>query len=406
MKLSSPTTEDPFMTQVGIDLIHFATSDYYFSLETYAQEKGVDYNKYLVGIGQEKMSIAPPDEDIVTLAAKAADPILNQIDRNQISAILFATESGVDQSKSAGAFLHGLLQLPNRCRVIEFKHACYAGAAALQMAKALVHANPKEQILVIASDIAKYDLDSSGEATQGCGAVAMLVKANPRILTLEAGSGYYTDDVMDFWRPNYRSTALVDGKYSTKVYLNSLKHAWQHFTEETGKQFSDIDAFCYHIPFTKMAEKAHKTLVKQAGVEISEEAFQAQTQPGQMYNRVVGNSYSASVFIGFCSLLDNANKDLTNQRVGFFSYGSGCVAEFFTGIIQPGYQQHLMTEDHQAQIAQRTPLSYSEYLNFHEQMNEGGENVTFPKLNRGAYRLAKIADHKRIYEHHATADAD
>jgi hydroxymethylglutaryl-CoA synthase len=394
------------MTQVGIDLIHFATSDYYFSLETYAQEKGVDYNKYLVGIGQEKMSIAPPDEDIVTLAAKAADPILNQVDRNQISAILFATESGVDQSKSAGAFLHGLLELPNRCRVVEFKHACYAGAAALQMARALVVANPKEQILVIASDIAKYDLDSSGEATQGCGAVAMLVKANPRILALEAGSGYYTDDVMDFWRPNYRSTALVDGKYSTKVYLNSLKHAWQHFTEETGKQFSDIDAFCYHIPFTKMAEKAHKTLVKQAGAEVSEEAFQAQTQPGQQYNRVVGNSYSASVFIGFCSLLDNANTDLTGKRIGFFSYGSGCVAEFFTGIIQPGYQQHLMTKDHQAQIAQRTPLSYAEYLNFHEQMNEGTENVIFPKLNRGAYRLAKIDDHKRIYEHHATADAD
>ncbi len=387
------------MTNVGIDLIHFATSDYYLGLDTFAKQKGIDYNKYKVGIGQEKMSIAPPDEDIVTLAAKAADPILQQINSNEITAVLFATESGVDQSKSAGAFLHGLLSLPKRCRVIEFKHACYAGAAALQMAKVMVQANPKEQVLVIASDVAKYDIDSSGEATQGCGAVAMLVKHAPRLLELESGSGYYTDDVMDFWRPNYRSTALVDGKYSTKVYLNSLKHAWQHFTEETGKSFNDIDYFCYHIPFTKMAEKAHKSLVKQAGVSLSEEEFAQQTQPGQAYNRLVGNSYSASVFIGFCSLLDNAPENLENKRIGFFSYGSGCVAEFFTGKIQLGYQSVLMTDDHQQQIANRTPLSYEQYLDFHQQMNGGEANITYPVYNRGAYRLAEIKEHKRIYQH-------
>ncbi|GAB6034561.1 hydroxymethylglutaryl-CoA synthase [Galenea microaerophila] len=386
------------MTNVGIDLIHFATSDYYLGLDTFANQKGIDYNKYKVGIGQEKMSIAPPDEDIVTLAAKAADPILQQINPSEITAVLFATESGVDQSKSAGAFLHGLLNLSHRCRVIEFKHACYAGAAALQMAKTMVQANPKEQILVIASDIAKYDIDSSGEATQGCGAVAMLIKTAPRILELESGSGYHTDDVMDFWRPNYRSTALVDGKYSTKVYLNSLKHAWQHFTEETGKGFQEIDYFCYHIPFTKMAEKAHKALVKQAGISLSEEEFNQQSQPGQIYNRVVGNSYSASVFIGFCSLLDNAPENLDNKRIGFFSYGSGCVAEFFTGKIQPGYQSVLMTQSHQQQIAQRTPLSYEQYLAFHKLMNSSEENITYPVYNRGPYRLAEIKDHKRIYQ--------
>lgn len=387
------------MTNVGIDLIHFTTSDYYLGLDTFAKQKGLDYNKYKIGIGQEKMSIAPPDEDIVTLAAKACDPILQQIQTDKITAVLFATETGIDQSKSAGVFLHGLLQLPKRCRVIEFKHACYAGAAALQMAKTMVQANPTEQILVIAADIAKYDLDSSGEATQGCGAVAMLIKQNPRILTLEAGSGYYTDDVMDFWRPNYRSTALVDGKYSTKVYLNSLKHAWQHFTETTGKNFQSIDYFCYHIPFTKMAEKAHKALIKQAGVTLSQQDFQQQTQPGQIYNRIVGNSYSASVFIGFCSLLDHAPEKLDHKRIGFFSYGSGCVAEFFTGKIQPGYQAHLMTQSHQQQLNQRTALSYTQYLEFHQQMNDSEADITYPVYNRGAYRLAAIQNHKRRYQH-------
>lgn len=383
---------------VGIDLIHFYTSDYYLGLDVFAKEKHIDVDKYYIGIGQEKMSIAPPDEDVVSLAAKAAAPILQQIDPNQISAVLFATESGVDQSKSAGAFLHGLLKLSSRCRVVEFKHACYAGAAALQMATAMVRANPKEKILVVAADIAKYDVDTSGEATQGCGAVAMLITTNPRIIAIEPGSGYHTEDVMDFWRPNQRTTALVDGKYSTKVYLNSLKQAWQHFTEETGRTFGDINHFCYHIPFTKMAEKAHQTLAKVAGVKLTEEEFRAQTWPSQIYNRIVGNSYSASLFVGFCSLLDNLKENLENRRVSFFSYGSGCVAEFFTGLVQPGYQQVLMSASHQRQIDSRQPLSYAQYLAFYHQVDDNVENILFERHNKGPYRLAGIQDHKRYYE--------
>ncbi|QCU91169.1 hydroxymethylglutaryl-CoA synthase [Thiomicrorhabdus sediminis] len=384
--------------KVGIDLIHFATADYYLGLDTFAEEKQTELDKYIVGIGQEKMSIAPPDEDIVSLAAKAAAPILEKIDASQISAVLFATETSVDQSKSAGVFLHGLLELPSRCRVVEFKHACYAGAAALQMATTMVKANHKEKILVIAADIAKYDVDTSGEATQGCGAVAMLVSANPRIIEIESGSGYYTDDVMDFWRPNNRTTALVDGKYSTKVYLNSLKHAWQHFVEETGRKFEDIDYFCYHIPFTKMAEKAHKTLVKKVAASVTQEQFDKQTLPSQVYNRIVGNSYSASLFVGFISLLDNVKDNLAGKRVSFFSYGSGCVAEFFSGIIQPGYEKVLMTGDHLRQIEQRQPLSYQQYLDYYHNQETLPENIIFPQTNKGPYRLAGIDDHKRYYE--------
>ncbi len=383
---------------VGIDLIHFSTSDYFLGLDTFSQEKNIDIEKFTLGIGQDKMSIAPPDEDIITLAAKAAKPILDQIDVNKITAVLFATETGIDHSKSSAAFLHGLLKLPKRCRVMEFKQACYAGAAALQIAGTMVRANPKEIILVIAADIAKYDIDSSGEPTQGCGAVAMLVKKHPRILELEFGSGYYTDDVMDFWRPNHRSTALVDGKYSTMVYLNSLKESWQHFTEETGRTFDSIDYFCYHIPFTKMAEKAHKTLARKTLSKLSKTQIKQQIHAGQVYNRVIGNSYTASLFISFCSLLDHSTQDLTGKRVSFFSYGSGCVAEFFTGIVQTEYQQTLMTNSHLTQLNNRKTLSYAEYLQFYHGTSTAVDNLMLPKHNLGSFRFSEIKDNKRIYQ--------
>jgi len=387
--------------QIGIDRIHFATSSQIFDLKDLAEARSVDPDKYTIGIGQDKMSMAGEDEDIVTLGANAALPIVERHESN-IDALLFATESSVDQSKSAGVHVHELLELNSRCRVVELKHACYSGTAALQMAVVMVARNPKQSVLVIASDIARYELESPGESTQGCGAVAMLVKANPSILAIEPDSGLHTQDVMDFWRPNYSDTAMVDGKYSAKVYLDSLKHAWLHFQEVSGMVISDIQHFCYHLPFTKMAEKAHARLLKVNKTDHPKiESLKATLQ----YNRIVGNSYTASLYIGFCSLLDNAKEDLANQRVGFFSYGSGCVAEFFSGLIQPGYKERLLTESHQNALSARRTIDYPEYLALYKtQHHSDGQDFEASPMTCGAFRFSGIKDHKRLYERNESSE--
>ncbi|MBK0296437.1 FAD-dependent oxidoreductase, partial [Bacillus sp. S34] len=65
--------------------------------------------KYHVGIGQDAFSVPAPDEDIVTMGAAAAKEIVDRHGVEGIRTVLFATESGVDQSKAAGVFVHGLL---------------------------------------------------------------------------------------------------------------------------------------------------------------------------------------------------------------------------------------------------------------------------------------------------------
>ena len=216
---------------IGIDRISFHTSHYYVDLKTLAAARSVESDKYYVGIGQEKMAIPSPDEDVVTLAASAAWPLMCDGELKDVELLLFATESGIDQSKAAGLFVHRLLGLSPRCRVLELKEACYAGTAGLQLAAAMVRQAPASRALVIASDIARYDLASPGEPTQGCGAIAMLVTADPSILVLDPESGLHAEDVMDFWRPNYRDEALVDGKYSTRMYLHAATNAWAHYAE-------------------------------------------------------------------------------------------------------------------------------------------------------------------------------
>ena len=117
-----------------------------------------------------------------------------------------------------------------------------------------------------------------------------------------------------------------------------------------------------------------------------------------MYNRIVGNSYSASLYIGFCSFLDNAEESLEGKRFGFFSYGSGCVAEFFSGAIQSNYRQYLMTDSHKKQINSRQALSYQQYLAFYHSVNLSVENIKLPLTNKGSYRLKAVENHIRIYE--------
>ncbi len=383
---------------VGIDEISFYTSNYFLDLRTLAEVQQIESEKYYQGIGQEKMSMAAPDEDVVTMAANAASPLIERVGADAISTLMFATETGVDQSKAAGVYVHRLLGLNANCRVVELKQACYSATAAIQMACALVARQPEKKVLVIASDIARYDLDTSGEATQGCGAVAVLISANPRLVEIDPEVGNYTEDVMDFWRPNYRTTALVDGKYSTKIYLKSLKKAWENFVEASSLAFNDFSHFCYHLPFSRMAEKAHKHLAKVNKAGLTLEQIERQVEDTLHYNRIIGNSYTASMYIGLTSLLENCKQNLAGQKVGFFSYGSGCVAEFFSGTVVAGYEQCLHTLNHRTMLDARQEVSYDEYISLYKYPDpRDGEHHDIPESTNGRYRLAAISGHKREY---------
>ncbi len=387
---------------IGIDLISFHTPAYALPLTVLAERRGVDPAKFSVGIGQDVMAIPPPDQDIVSLAANAALPLLEKTDRSRIRLLLFSTESGIDQSKAASLFCRDLLSLPNACRCSEIKEACYGGTAALRLAAAAVAANPSSTALVLAADVARYDLASPGEPTQGAGAVAMLVSANPRILSLDPDPlcGVHSEDIMDFWRPNYRGEACVDGKYSTKMYLTTLVAAYRAYKAASGRAFADHDRFLFHLPFTKIALKAHSRLLREENLpEPPPEQTRALFENSTAYNRLTGNTYSACVWESLVSLLDNDPEDLSGKRLAIFSYGSGCVAEFFSGLVVPGYRDRLFSPLHRALLANRTALSYRQYEDiFNYGIPKDGADHVFAPYAGGPIRLAALRDHKRRYE--------
>lgn len=383
------------MHSVGIEKISFYTPPFYLNLSTLAEQRGQDPEKFRRGLGQEKMSQPAPDEDIITMAVKAADVILSETDKASIETILFATESGVDQSKSAGLYAHQLLQMPETCRIVEVKQACYAATAALQLAAGMIAWRPGKKVLILASDVARYDLDSPGEATQGAGAVALLVSHDPKIAELEWGCGLHSEGIHDFWRPNHRSTPLVDGKFSTKAYLNSLKFSWQGYFTETQRALTDHQWLCYHTPFCGMARKAHRELLHIH--DLAPDTIEL--APTLAYNREIGNAYTASLYLSLISLLETTEVDLSGQRVGCFSYGSGATGEFFSLKIQPGYQTHLPTAYHRKMLSDRQALDFATYQDWHEQGTaRSEEDFVTPELTAGYPRFTGVTGQARCYK--------
>jgi len=387
------------MNKFGIDAINFYTSNYYLDLQTLAKNRGFPPDKYFSELGQRKMAIMPPGEDIVTLAANAASTIIQNENLNNISAVLFATESGIDFSKAAGIYVHKLLNLPANCRVVELKQACYAATAALQLGIAMLHVNPHSKILIVAADTARYAMHTNAESSQGAGAVAMLLSANPRLLEIEPESGIFTEDNMDFWRPNYREEPFVYGRFSCDLYLRILEETWKQYREKSKRNFDMHDRFCYHIPVPRLVETAHKKLAKINGQKIiTKDQMDYQVENSLFYSREIGNCYTASLYLGIISLLEMVKNDLTNKYVGLYSYGSGCAGEYFCARVVPGYKKMLNTEEHAYFLRQRFELSYDEYEKFYNfKLPEDGSEFTVPEYNTGKFKLKGMENHKRIY---------
>lgn len=383
---------------IGIDKIGFATSQYVLKLETLAQARGQKVEKYTTGLMLDELSIAPITEDIVTLAAAAAKDILDDSDKAIIDMVIVATESGIDQSKATSIYVHDLLDIQPFARSIEMKEACYAATAGLNYAKLHVKQNPASRVLVIASDIAKYGIGSAGEPTQGAGAVAMLVSENPRLLAFSDDNVAQTRNIMDFWRPNYATTPFVDGIYSTKQYLDSLKTTWAEYQRRYQTDLNQFAAFCFHLPYPKLALKGLKKLMPKDLEETVKSQLTENFEASIAYSRKVGNIYTGSLYLGLLSLLENSKSLKVGDQIGLFSYGSGAVSEIFSLTLVNGYQERLQT-NRISTLAKRQELTVEDYQNlFYEESHlDNDGNAEFSSYQTGHFALERIQNHQRIY---------
>lgn len=313
----------------------------------------------MIGIGQSEMSVADQTQDAVSMGINATMKYIDRIDKDKIGLLVFGTESGIDQSKSASLFVKTALKLKPEVRTFEIKEACFGLTAALMIARDFVRVHPDQTAMVIGSDIARYGIGTAGEVTQGAGSVSMLIKADPAILALNDGHSAYSEDINDFWRPNDSKLAMVDGKYSTQVYLDFFSKTFADYKKQKKLETNDFDAIIYHLPFTKMGLKANRLAVADQD-EATTEKLQNSFDASKQLSRRVGNIYTASLYISLLSLLENGNLP-AGALVGLFSYGSGAMGEFYSGNLVEGYEKEVNAAGDENMLKRRQKVSVPEY---------------------------------------------
>ena len=433
----------------GIDDISIYIPRLYLDAGDFAKARGLDPEKLERGLGIGQMAIVDTNQDPACLAANACLKVMqkNKLTPDKIGRLYVATESSFDESKAMNSYVIGMLEQVygkdtfGHCGGIECKFACVSGSYALYDNTNWIRAGEAEDkyALVVVSDIAKYDLGSSGEVTQGAGAVAMLLNDTPRLLSFDPKvTSTSIKNEYDFYRPFGKETPIVHGQYSNLLYLIQVKNAlidYKRKVKETGliklKEgetiLDHVDYLNMHLPYSNMGKKAlaylvrhewrtlprWKEIIDEIGMEepipkdprgtiesVLEDAdfmtkdhqftklftntekyvelYESKLASSLIASKMIGNLYTASLYLGFRSSLEfeyQKGVDLNGKRVGFCSYGSGASAMIFSGVIQPEYAQIVKDMNLEEELGPRTKLSLDEYEELHENKRTHEENI-------------------------------
>lgn len=267
---------------LGLSGLSVYLPPYRIDLQRWCDWTGADWDKIsrVVGTG---FRLLGPQQSIYTMAANAVLRLIEQydVDPGQVRYLALGTESSTDNS--AGAIIIkgmvdealkrlGLNPLSRNCEVPEFKHACLGGVYGLKNGLRFLNTDGDGSLaIVVCSDKALYERGSTGEPTQGAGAVAMLLSAKPTIGRIDLREAGTASDYrgVDFRKPlvNRNGTGaspefvdipVFNGKYSTSCYVDEIQRALEDMLGK--RELNAIDyldrvaAVFMHRPYQRMPE--------------------------------------------------------------------------------------------------------------------------------------------------------
>ena len=269
---------------IGISGLAGYIPPYRVWLEDWCDWTGNQWPKIREVVGRS-FRVRGPHHSMYTMAANAVIRLIDQydVDPSRVKFLGLGTESSTDNS--AGAIIvkgmvdealaaRGLPPISRSCEVPEFKHACLGGVYGMKGAiRHLALDGAGGQAIVVCADIAEYARGSSGEPTQGAGAVAMLLEENPKLAVVDlVGSGSASDyRIMDFRKPMLRFCGqdrsethhvqdfpVFNGKYSTTCYIDETLQALNDMYEkralDPGQYLRSLRTVFMHRPYRRMPE--------------------------------------------------------------------------------------------------------------------------------------------------------
>ncbi len=415
---------------VGIDAASYHVPSLYLEIKDLAEKRNIEAAKLEKGLGLHKMAFPDVHEDAATFAAEALLKLINDYDINpkEIARIYLGTESALDAAKPTATYAMQMVEkvmepkfgdrVFKNCDVVDMTFACVGAVDALQNCLDYVKANPEKKAVVIASDYAKYELASSGEYTQGGGAVAVLVAENPRLLEIESTIGVATESVFDFFKPRrsasksdlktatetmpdkleiFTDEPVFDGQYSNQCYQDRIREAYQHYKEQTGigKPYENWRYLIFHLPYAFHGKRVFTEIFslennlpysnseEQKAVAKSEDYLKFindKIEPSQRASSEIGNMYTASIFMALLSALQvsfNNDENLAQQKIGFLAYGSGSKAKVFVGKISNSWKNVVEKWNIFQNLENRTAIDFDTYEKLHKKQLDVSVNSNF-----------------------------
>ncbi len=370
---------------IGIERLNLYAGSLFLDQEKLAVARGLDPAKVVKDFLIDTRTVIPPFEDTVTMGANAARPLLDFVDAGSIGMLIVGTESSVDFGKPISTNIIGALGIGPNIRNYETKHACYSGVAALDTAINWIASglNRGRKALVISTDFSRMHLHAKEEFVLGGVAAAAIVSEEPKIIEYEIEKrGTWTTDVYDTFRPSARDET-GNNEVSLFTYMDAIEGAYNHYREisrESVPFSGSFDYLAYHTPFPGMAFQAHRTLSNLDGrkpkLEIMK-SFDERVLPGLTYARRVGSTYGASNFVGLAGIAGGNGNAKPGARVGFFSYGSGAIGEFYSGILCETANEAVLAMDIDSSLDDRIEVSVEEYEIIEKTREQYVENPNF-----------------------------
>ena len=414
----------------GIEAASFHVPSLYLEIKDLAEKRNIEPAKLEKGLGLHKMAFPDLHEDAATFAAEALLKLIKdyRLNPKEISRIYLGTESALDAAKPTATYAMQMVESVleadfgkrcfKNCDVVDITFACVGAVDALQNCLDFCRANPGKKAVVIASDYAKYELESSGEYTQGGGAVALLLSDNPQLLEIENVYGVATESVFDFFKPRrvalksdlnsstefmpdkieiFTDEPVFDGHYSNQCYQDRIREAYEHYKDQTGieKPYKDWRYLIFHLPYAFHGKRVFTELYslenqlpfgtpeEQKTVAKSEDYLNfinRKIEPSQRASSEVGNMYTASVFMALLSAMqvsyDN-HEDLEGQKIGFLAYGSGSKAKVFAGKVGQSWRNVVEKWNIFENLKNRTSINFETYEKLHRKQLESSVNLHY-----------------------------
>jgi hydroxymethylglutaryl-CoA synthase len=262
------------------------------------------------GGGKGEKAVAGPDEDTITMAVQACGQCIEDIDKEDIDALYFASLTPPYVQKQSSSIISAALNLKRETSTLDFSNSIRVGTGALKAALDAVKAGSAKKILVVASDAPMAHPDSLKELEFGDGAAAFVIGDSDVAVNIE-GSCSITSEFMDIWRlPQDRFSQEWEDRFiRDEGYMRLLPQLVSTLLKKYNLKPEDFDRVVYN----GIEARSHQVVAKKMGFD-----YQTQVQD-PLYNKI-GNTDSASALMILLSALEEAKP---GERILLANYGDG-----------------------------------------------------------------------------------